>query len=300
MKAPRPIIRSSVQIVAAVIVIFLIVGLIKYAWNHNKKLIAEKAALETTLQELQASLALSEKNLQASKEENIALIDELYAERKKIFTLDEQVKSITTAVGTLEKISKTDKELLQKYSKVYFLNEHYIPSELAPIDTSYLYNKNTALAIHAKVWPYLKQLLDDAVKTDINLQIISAYRSFDTQAVLKSSYKVIYGAGTANQFSADQGYSEHQLGTTVDFTTPEVGATFTGFDGTSAYTWLTQNAHKYGFVLSYPKGNTYYQYEPWHWRYVGRSLAARLHADTLFFYDMDQRSIDTYLVRIFE
>ena len=109
----------------------------------------------------------------------------------------------------------------------------------------------------------------------------------------------MYGSG-ANKFSADQGYSEHQLGTTVDFTTPDIGAGFSKFETTAAYTWLTDNAYKYGFALSYPKNNAYYQFEPWHWRFVGVELATKLHNDNMYFYDLNQRIIDTYLVYIFD
>jgi D-alanyl-D-alanine carboxypeptidase len=118
--------------------------------------------------------------------------------------------------------------------------------------------------------------------------------------LLKSTYSVTYGAGTANRFSADQGYSEHQLGTTLDFTTPATGLVFSKFEKTSAYAWLAENGYTYGFVLSYPKNNTYYQYEPWHWRFVGRGLAAKLHADGKRFYDLDQRDIDSYLISFFD
>ena len=109
---------------------------------------------------------------------------------------------------------------------------------------------------------------------------------------------VTYGSG-ANQFSADQGFSEHQLGTTIDFTTPELGANFDNFKSSSAYDWLLSNAYKYGFVISYPEGNNYYQFEPWHWRFVGKGLAKRLYEDGEYFYDLDQRTIDSYLINIF-
>jgi zinc D-Ala-D-Ala carboxypeptidase len=203
-------------------------------------------------------------------------------------------------VDTLEKLSKTDKELLQKYSKVYFLNEHYVPPRLKNIDKEFLFNKEKPMQIHASVDSYLEDLLEDADDDDISLQIISAFRSFGTQATLKSNYSVTYGAGTANQFSADQGYSEHQLGTTVDFTTPELGAAFSTFDKTTAYEWLRKNAYRYGFVLSYPPGNAYYQFEPWHWRFVGTDLARKLHRENKYFYDLDQREIDKYLISIFD
>jgi zinc D-Ala-D-Ala carboxypeptidase len=221
------------------------------------------------------------------------------AEKQNTTFFQNQIQNISSTVGVLEKLSKTDPELLQKYSKVYFLNENYTPAKLTEIDTKFLYLKETPLQIHSDVWPHLKQLLDKAESDGIDLKIISAYRSFATQAILKSGYKVYYGTG-ANTFSADQGYSEHQLGTTIDFTTKSVGSSFSGFDKTPAYAWLTSNAYKYGFILSYPKNNTYYIFEPWHFRYVGVMLATQLHDQNLHFYDLDQRVIDQYLVNIFD
>ena len=108
-----------------------------------------------------------------------------------------------------------------------------------------------------------------------------------------------YGSG-ANKFSADQGYSEHQLGTTIDFTTLKTRNNFSAFKSTDAYIWLTDNAYKYGFVLSYPETNGYYVFEPWHWRFVGVKLAKRLYDDKIYFYDLSQREIDEYLVSIFD
>ena len=109
-----------------------------------------------------------------------------------------------------------------------------------------------------------------------------------------------YGAGTANSFSADQGYSEHQLGTTVDFTNPTIGAMLTSFEKSMGYAWLQKNAYLYGFSLSYPKGNTHFVFEPWHWRYVGVELAKKLHDEGKTLYDLDQRDIDTYLIKFFD
>jgi len=147
--------------------------------------------------------------------------------------------------------------------------------------------------------PFLEDMIEDATAAELNLKIVSAYRSFAEQSSIKSSYTMVYGSG-ANQFSADQGYSEHQLGTTVDFTTDKVGGSFTGFDQTDEYKWLMKNAYKYGFVLSYPQGNNYYQYEPWHWRFVGRKLARYLHNTGKNFYDLDQRTINEYKIYFFD
>lgn len=209
-----------------------------------------------------------------------------------------QIASITDKVTGFVKLKETDKEFLQKYSKVFFLNEHYVPKELSPIDTKYTYQNKEEL-FETKVLPFLIKLMDNARENKIPLEIISAYRSFETQSYLKDIYTTTYGFG-ANKFSADQGYSEHQLGTAVDFTTPKIANTFSGFSKTETFKWLTENAYKYGFILSYPKNNTYYQFEPWHWRFVGIELAKYLHENQKNFYDLDQREIDKYLINFFD
>ena len=209
------------------------------------------------------------------------------------------VSSISGTVGTLQKLSEVDTQLLKKYSKVYFMNENYTPAHLTFIPKEYLYNESRQEQFLTEAWPALKSLLDAAKSQGSPLYIKSGYRSFREQKSLKSNYSFIYGAGTSNAFSADQGYSEHQLGTTVDFITTGTGGNLYGFDGTPSYTWLLNNAHLFGFVLSYPKGNAYYMYEPWHWRYVGVKLATYLHVNSLHFYDMDQRDIDKYLIDTF-
>lgn len=229
------------------------------------------------------------------------LEDSLRTELKKNEYFDKQLKKLSGTVGTLQKLQVTDPELLQKYSQVYFLNEHYTPSQLRDIPESYVSKGavRTPLSFHGDALPYLESMLDAAQEDGIDLRVISAYRSFGTQSQLKSSYVRRYGSG-ANTFSADQGYSEHQLGTTVDLTTSQLGSSFSTFGDTEAYTWLVEQGYRYGFVLSYPAGNAYYQFEPWHWRFVGRDLARDLYRDKRSLYDVDQRTLDGYLVSIFD
>jgi len=213
-----------------------------------------------------------------------------------------QLNGAQGEVDQLTVLVHTDKQLLEKYSKVYFLSDNYAPVSTTTIDRQYVNDPARQQSFLTKAYPFLQHMLDDASSTGVQLKIISAYRSFGTQAALKSEYKMTYGSG-ANAFSADQGYSEHQLGTAADFTTAKLGDNFSsatkGFDTTDGYKWMVENAYKYGFVLSYPKGNSYYVYEPWHWRYVGVALATRLHNDGKNFYDLDQREIDGYLLLMF-
>lgn len=238
--------------------------------------------------------------LSLKEEEARALSEALYSEQQKNAELEDELDDVEDELDDLEKLSRIDSELLQKYSKVYFLNEHYSPATVKEIDSKYLYPENKELSINTRVKPFLDNLLEAARKAKVDLRVASAYRSFGEQSTLKSGYSVTYGSGSANAFSADQGYSEHQLGTTVDFTTVATNGALDGFNTTPAYTWLLANAYKYGFVLSYPEGNAYYVFEPWHWRFVGKDLAGDLHKKNMGFYDMDQRDIDKYLIKFFD
>ncbi len=275
------------------IVFFLALVYLSYtSYTANQNLNIIKNDLNNTKTDLGSKLSIAQN-------ENSLLGEALIAERARNDELGERVEKIANTVGILEKISQTDPELLQKYSKVYFLNEHYIPSDLIEIPSKYRLPEEKVMKIHTDIWKNLERLLEKADNAELDLKIISAYRSYGEQATLKTNYKVTYGYG-ANTFSADQGYSEHQLGTTVDFTTSSLGSNFTDFDKTKEFEWLTENAHKYGFVLSYPKNNVYYQYEPWHWRFVSLDLAGDLHRDQKYFYDLDQRKIDEYLAYFFD
>lgn len=292
--------RITKELVIKIIATFLI--LLSFAFNLYQfwLLREENKTLISTISEFETALSVSQKRLSSTTLEKIAVADSLEKEKENTYLFQNQIQSLSGTVGVLEKLSQTDTELLKKYSKIYFLNENYTPPKLVTIPPQYIYEKNKTIEIHEKVWPHLNALLESANTGGIKIQIASGYRSFGTQADLKSTYKVVYGAGTANKFSADQGYSEHQLGTTLDFTSPEINGALIGFDKTKAYTWLLENGHKYGFTLSYPKNNTYYVFEPWHFRFVGIPLATSLHNDKLNFYDLDQRVIDGYLINFFD
>lgn len=118
----------------------------------------------------------------------------------------------------------------------------------------------------------LKAMFDDAAVANLPLKVTSAYRSFSEQQQLYTNGTS--GDPNGSDVIAKPGYSEHQLGLALD-----IGAanTLSGFGSTPQSAWLQSNAYKYGFALSYPSGKesiTGYTYEPWHYRYIGRSEAA--------------------------
>ncbi len=244
-----------------------------------------------------ASIASDFDSIKEERDGFKKLLDE---EKETNESLRKKVDKITKKADKLQKIKDTDKELLQKYSKVYFLNENYVPKELSKVDKKYIFPETRTIELHSEVVPFMEDMIDDAEDEGLHLRIISGYRSFTEQKSLKGSYTVTYGTTAANKFSADQGYSEHQLGTAMDLTTSTLGNGYTAFQKTKEYEWLNTNAYRYGFVLSYPPNNTYYVFEPWHWRFVGKTLAEKLHDENKYFYDLDQREIDDYILDLFE
>ena len=281
-----------------IITTLLLIGIIVFAVLRtdalSKRIDALSSNLASTTATLQTDIAASQ-SLAINISQNSATDI-----KQQVGAVQSQVGSLSGTVGTLQKLSQTDPQLLEKYSKIYFLNENYAPASLTQIPAAYTYSDTKPLLLLTQALPHMQAMVDAASSTGVQFYAFSAYRSFSDQQELKGEYTVTYGAGTANSFSADQGYSEHQLGTAIDFISPGQGGVLDGFDNTPAYPWLLANAYKYGFELSYPKGNSYYVFEPWHWRFVGVKLATDLHNEGKNFYDLDQRTIDTYLVNIFD
>ena len=167
-----------------------------------------------------------------------------------------------------------------------FANPRYQPSDLHLVSVPTLPGRGQdERSLRAVLMPDLERLVAAARAAGVTLRVGSGYRSYTTQASLFASYARRHGEAEASRFSSRPGHSEHQSGLAVDF----AGADQTCwvddcFEGTAAGKWLAAHAHEYGFILRYPKGKepiTGYQYEPWHFRYVGRELAGALHQSGL-------------------
>ncbi len=112
--------------------------------------------------------------------------------------------------------------------------------------------------------------------------IDTAYRSFETQEALYAKYLARRGREWTDRWYLRAGFSEHQTGLTVDLL-PIGRANCTindCIDETPQGAWLAENAWRYGYILRYEKGRTSVTgvgFEPWHFRYVGTSLAKAYH-----------------------
>ena len=221
-------------------------------------------------------------------EEGSGLVDEdaLHPDDVKEEETTEPVDEIGDDVSTDPDGSLLDDEEEQEYdvikdgdyllalvTKETKLKSDYVPSDLEPIP-SYM-NPSYDMYLRTESLEMLKGLWHAAEEDGITLSIRSAYRSYSTQEWLFSDYASRHGEEEANRFSARPGQSEHQLGTTVDF-----GGTAVDFSAEFATTdqgkWLAENAHRFGFAMSYPEGKediTGYIFEPWHYRYIGVDAA---------------------------
>lgn len=163
-----------------------------------------------------------------------------------------------------------------------------LPSSYAPYVVASGLSGGTYMTPDTKT--ALTKLFADAKANGITtIRVSSGYRSYTWQDSLFNTYvnnEKKYGLTTAqatekaNTYSAKPGHSEHQLGTTVDLMACKSPCSFYDSANNPLFTYLNANAHKFGFIISYPNGSqpfTGYVYEPWHVRYVGTDLANELY-----------------------
>lgn len=166
---------------------------------------------------------------------------------------------------------------------IYMLPADYYPGDL--VDTSAA-GLNGGYPVRSIVVADLRALADAARANGTPLEVVSGFRSHTQQKATFDYWVSVGGYEQALRTSARPGHSEHQLGTTLDFTNAGGGAPWEQGDwaATPAGAWMATNAWRYGFLMSYPAGTfaqTGYDYEPWHYRYVGRELAAQIVASGL-------------------
>lgn len=123
----------------------------------------------------------------------------------------------------------------------------------------------------------LEKMFAEAKKNNIHLFAVSGYRSYARQTLILEAEIAKIGEEKALQVVANPGNSEHQSGLSMDISSESANYLLTeDFGDSSDGKWLANNAHRFGYILRYPKdkeGITGYQYEPWHFRYVGEKVA---------------------------
>ena len=135
----------------------------------------------------------------------------------------------------------------------------------------------------------LKKMLSACEKAGHEPLLISGYRTNSTQTYIYNrnvqqyvgwGYSYSEAKKKAAKSTAVPGTSEHQIGLAVDIVDMDYQALVNSQANTNTQKWLMKNCWKYGFILRYPKGTTSITgiiYEPWHYRYVGKTVAKEIH-----------------------
>ncbi|AWZ47526.1 D-alanyl-D-alanine carboxypeptidase [Clostridiaceae bacterium 14S0207] len=180
-------------------------------------------------------------------------------------------ENIKKDIAKLEKI-KNDKYMILVNKSTHKLNKNDIPDNL--VVPKIKFNKWATNTKMEKVAASAVEKMFEAAKKDrIDLLGISAYRAYNVQVeVFEQEIEVKGSKKRAEEAVAPPGSSEHQTGYTLDLTCVNRVNLDKNFEKTDDFKWLQENCYKYGFILRYPKDKediTKYQYEPWHYRYVG-------------------------------
>jgi D-alanyl-D-alanine carboxypeptidase len=162
---------------------------------------------------------------------------------------------------------------------IYRVKRGYVPTNLRSVGNA---NIGGSGRVRGTVIPDLRAMAAAARKAGAGIKVKSAYRSYSQQASIYRSEVRRYGLKRGRESVARPGHSEHQLGTTIDFTSAGSGSpwAYSDWAKTKAGSWMKRNAWKFGWIMSYPSGKkskVCYRYEPWHYRYVGREIAADVH-----------------------
>lgn len=176
----------------------------------------------------------------------------------------ENIKMIDNPYDYLVLVNKNNK-----------LDSLFIPNDLEEINLKFA-NKDKKLRKEARI--AFEKLSNDSYKKGLKIIVVSAFRAYIYQKNLYNKYVIENGLDYADRCSARAGHSEHQTGLAIDI----MGSNndYNIFHKSKEFIWMINNAHKYGFILRYPKGKehiTGFKYEPWHYRYVGIEAASIIH-----------------------
>ena len=179
------------------------------------------------------------------------------------------------AVGSFDIDSAASTTVIVNKARPLAGGSSYVPADLVAARGGELMRADAAEA--------LGRLYDAAEAAGHGLSSASGYRSYDTQVSTYGGYVSSLGQDGADLTSARPGHSEHQTGLVMDIVDSEgrCGIEDNCMSQIPAGQWLAENAWQSGFVLRYPSGMTHitgFEFEPWHYRYIGVDAAAAYHA----------------------
>ena len=293
----KPIIILVVIVLALVFGIIFLVKTINYHKTYDYKLgkVGYTDEEVTTLKKLD-NTSLDYLLTIPYDKKIISIINEKYFMEKNLkkyikdINSDKNISDIISIINVgannnlYKEIKKTNLEKghLMLVNKFYYLDNTYNSDNMVKVSIQHSFGSNQFLT--SETYDAFKNMFNAAKKESLTLIINSSYRSFEEQEEVYDYYKNIKGESYADKIAARKGHSEHQTGMAIDIQT--YGSNSSNFEEFDEFKWLQDNAHKYGFILRYPKGKEYitgYEYESWHYRYVGVEAATYIHENNITF-----------------
>ena len=191
----------------------------------------------------------------------------------------------------------TETNITDKYSidmivnKYNGLTENFVSNNLEKIPSEYCKDAKAEEFLTKDALDAYKEMLSAAQAEGYDLLVNSAYRSYKDQEEVYQTYYNLYGEAYVKKYAARPGYSEHQTGLALDVASKSNSI----FEQSKEFTWMKENAYKYGFVLRFPKNKvdiTGFKYEAWHYRYVGKDIAKYMYDNDLTFDEYYARFLD--------
>lgn len=183
-------------------------------------------------------------------------------------------------------IIQNPQNTLALVNKIFGLPGNYIPEDLVRPKVQFSFGdaKLEKSLMRKEAAEAMETMFAVARKEGMELAAVSGYRSYARQETLFKAEVNHVGEEKALEAVAKPGTSEHQTGLTMDISSRSNQFNLNEqFGSTKEGIWLANNAHKYGFILRYPKGKedlTGYMYEPWHFRYVGIKVATEIYKNS--------------------
>jgi len=199
-------------------------------------------------------------------------------------------EDIKEVIEIVDPTDISEKKFLLLVNHEHSLSSDHIPKDLVTLTcATNPVHQSSYYTLRGDVAEALYAMLDAMEQSGISgVKVSSAYRSYarqeerfeeDVALYMKRGMSRSAAENAANKYLARPGQSEHQTGLCVDFVQGTTSLT-EKFENTDAFAWLSENAHKFGFILRYPEDKvdiTGYGYEPWHYRFVGRTAASKIH-----------------------
>lgn len=200
------------------------------------------------------------------------------------FTLDDILEANEVSRGVTEREEYGSELSIDDWQLVLVNKQHPVPEDY----TFTLGTITGTMKCDVRIIDELMAMMEAAKADGIDLMICSPYRDYNRQTVLfnrkidyymDKGYSYLEAYKIASITVTVPGASEHQIGLALDIVSNTYTSLDTGFGKTDAGIWLREHGYEYGFILRYPLGKEYItgiQYEPWHYRYVGKKAATAI------------------------